>query len=109
MKPAELGMLADHMGHSVNIHMDIYKLQSNLLERSKVAKLLCAVDNGKLGAFQEERSLDEAVGGLSIGSYADVEGECNSRRRSEITINSFILIFCVVTTCNRWQHPVAAR
>lgn len=46
MSPAELKMLADHMGHSLNIHTDHYQLQTSMLERSKVARLLLQHENG---------------------------------------------------------------
>ena len=47
----ELQMIADHMGHSVAIHTDVYRLQSSLLERTKVARALVALENGQLGKF----------------------------------------------------------
>lgn len=45
----EMKLLAKHMGHDLNIHVDHYELQTDLLERTKVAKLLTAVYHGKLG------------------------------------------------------------
>ena len=47
----ELKMVADHMGHSVAVHTDVYRMQSSLLERTKVARALVALENGKLGKF----------------------------------------------------------
>lgn len=52
MKENELKMLADHMGHNVNIHTDIYRLQSSVIERAKVARVLIAVDNGMINRFK---------------------------------------------------------
>ena len=40
MTDDELKMLADHMAH--NIHTYIYRLQTSLIEKTKVAKLLLA-------------------------------------------------------------------
>ena len=51
MSVDELKLLADHMGHSVSIHTDIYRLQSSILERTKVAKALVALEEGKLKNF----------------------------------------------------------
>ena len=51
MKGNELQMIADHMGHSVSIHTDVYRLQSSMLERTKVARALVALENGQLGKF----------------------------------------------------------
>ncbi len=47
----ELKMVAEHMGHSVAVHTDVYRLQSSLLERTKVARALVALENGQLGKF----------------------------------------------------------
>ena len=47
----ELKMVADHMGHSVAIHTDVYRLQSSLLEKTKVARALIAAENGLMGKF----------------------------------------------------------
>ncbi|XP_060570745.1 uncharacterized protein LOC132729023 [Ruditapes philippinarum] len=52
MSGDELRMVADHMGHSVQIHTDIYKLQSSVLERTKVARALVAIENGTLCNFR---------------------------------------------------------
>lgn len=53
----ELKMLADHMGHNINIHTDIYRLQTSLIEKTKVAKLLLASENGGVARFAG-KSLD---------------------------------------------------
>ena len=59
----ELQMVADHMGHSVSIHTDIYRTQSSLLERTKVARALIAIESGKMTKFAGRNlnscSLDE--------------------------------------------------
>ncbi|XP_060552738.1 uncharacterized protein LOC132714024 [Ruditapes philippinarum] len=52
MTEAELKMVADHMGHSLNVHTDIYRLQSCLLEKTKVARVLIAMENGNIDSFQ---------------------------------------------------------
>jgi hypothetical protein len=64
MSGDELKLVADHMGHSVSIHTDIYRLQSSLLERTKVARALVALEEGKLGNFR----------GMSLSSI-DISGE----------------------------------
>lgn len=48
MTSDELGLISDHMGHSVNINTSVYKLQQNTIERSKVARILLAADRGVL-------------------------------------------------------------
>lgn len=52
MTDAELKMVADHLGHNVNIHLDIYRQQTSMIERTKVARILVAVDNGAVDSFQ---------------------------------------------------------
>ena len=47
----ELQMIADHMSHSAAMHTDIYRMQSSMLERTKVARALIALENGELGKF----------------------------------------------------------
>jgi len=44
MEGDELKMLADHMGHDLQIHTTHYRLQTDILERTKVAKLLMRVE-----------------------------------------------------------------
>ena len=51
MKQEELKMMADHLGHSVSIHTDVYRLQSSWLEKTKVARALIASENGMMGKF----------------------------------------------------------
>lgn len=66
MNRAELEMVADHMGHSVNIHTTVYKLQQNLIERSKVARVLDALESGRMSDIKrteptELESLDLSI------------------------------------------------
>jgi len=51
-------MLADHMGHDLNIHTNIYRLQTSLIERAKVARILVATHSGTIHKFQEPRDLN---------------------------------------------------
>lgn len=52
MTDAELKIVADHMGHNVNIHTDVYRLQTSLIEKTKVAKILIALENGNISQFK---------------------------------------------------------
>ena len=52
MTDEETKMLASHMGHSLNIHMDHYRCHLSIIERTKVARILCAVANGTLNRFE---------------------------------------------------------
>lgn len=46
MSNDELEMVAEHMGHSTNIHTNVYRLQQNLMERAKMARILLAAEQG---------------------------------------------------------------
>ena len=52
MNREELRMVADHLGHNIDIHTDVYHLQSSLLEKTKVAKVLIAMENGAIGKYK---------------------------------------------------------
>jgi len=57
METNEVKLLADHMGHNLNIHTDVYALQTSIIEKSKVAKILLAVQSGKLQKMDEVTEL----------------------------------------------------
>ena len=54
----EIEWLANHLGHSVDIHQEYYRLRDNAIELSKVSRLLLAADSGKGETFRGKR-LDE--------------------------------------------------
>ena len=57
MTDAELKLVADHLGHNINIHYNIYRQPTSLIEKTKVARVLVAVDNGSIESFNERRDL----------------------------------------------------
>ena len=72
MTNEELKMVAEHMGHSVNVHTDIYRVQQNLIERSKMAMVLSAAEAGTLHNFTERQQLEN----LNISELAAyIEGK----------------------------------
>ena len=56
--------LANHMGHDVNIHEDVYRLHDSVIELAKVSRLLLAVDDGKVSQFSGQSLKDISIGGL---------------------------------------------
>lgn len=58
MQESELQMIADHMGHSINIHTHVYRLQQHSIEKSKVARILLAADEGTLHRMKAQTDLD---------------------------------------------------
>lgn len=61
MSAAEMRALTKHMGHEYNIHINHYSLQSNLLERSKVSRVLTALSTGRLHRFEENKELSDII------------------------------------------------
>lgn len=64
MSGDELKLLADHMGHSVAIHTDVYRMQSSVLERTKVARALVALEEGSLKNFQGRNLSSVSLDGM---------------------------------------------
>lgn len=79
MSDAESRLLAQHMGHDYNIHLKHYAKQTNLLERSKVAKVLSAISTGALTLPNETTDIDSlkpnelnVTDTLSTGNYCNL-------------------------------------
>ncbi|PAA93368.1 hypothetical protein BOX15_Mlig000236g2 [Macrostomum lignano] len=47
MRENELGWLSNHLGHSLNVHHNFYRLHENTIELAKVGKLLLAIEAGR--------------------------------------------------------------
>ncbi|XP_064628140.1 uncharacterized protein LOC135487883 [Lineus longissimus] len=52
LKPGELEWLGNHLGHTVEVHKDSYRLHESTIEMAKVSKVLLAIENGTAGNFQ---------------------------------------------------------
>ena len=63
MTEGVLKMVADHMGHSLDIHTNIYKMQSSVIEKSKVARVL---ENGMVNRWKGKRLDDINIAGMII-------------------------------------------
>lgn len=61
MTSDELGMLANHMGHSLHVHANHYRLQTDILERTKVARILLAVDAGTWKRHGKAANLEDVT------------------------------------------------
>ena len=91
MNDSELKMIADHMGHSVNIHTDVYRLQCSLIEKTKVAKILIAMENGAISQYQGKNL--EAI--RVEGSY------CISMNKTTLYI-AVIFLVLITTSSYFW-------
>lgn len=93
MNSNELRLLADHMGHDLNIHANHYSLQSNLLEQAKVARVLTAVENGKFSKRNTITNLADVPVQDSDVIEDDVESEDGKR-------NCLVVCCHLTTKCN---------
>lgn len=46
LKESELDWLCSHMGHTINVHRNYYRLPQSTLEVAKVGKMLMAIESG---------------------------------------------------------------
>ncbi|XP_064650306.1 uncharacterized protein LOC135501856 [Lineus longissimus] len=58
LKSGELEWLGNHLGHTVEIHKDSYRLHESTIEMAKVSKVLLAIKSGTARNFKG-KSLDE--------------------------------------------------
>jgi hypothetical protein len=65
MNEAEIGWLARHLGHDIQIHKDFYRLQESTIEMAIVGNLLVAVDEGKAGQFKGRNFRDIKLQGMN--------------------------------------------
>jgi hypothetical protein len=55
---SEMEWVAAHLGHSLNVERQYYRLMSGTIEKAKVAKLLVLADKGLVTQFHG-KTLDE--------------------------------------------------
>jgi hypothetical protein len=63
LSSGELKWLANHLGHDVNIHENVYRMHDSVIELSKVSRLLMAVDAGKTCEFAGKQLKDISLAG----------------------------------------------
>jgi len=64
MTKAELRTVADHMGHDLHIHTDVYRMQTSIMEKTKVAKVLMAIENGMISKLKGKKLEDISESGM---------------------------------------------
>ena len=76
LEKEELEWVADHLGHSIDVHRQFYRLQESTLEISKVSKLLLAIENGKVHEIANKKlsdiSMEQCFPSETHGSKQDV-------------------------------------
>ncbi|KAJ8320563.1 hypothetical protein KUTeg_002150 [Tegillarca granosa] len=106
----ELKMVADHMGHSLSIHTDIYKLQNSTLERTKVARALVALENGNVHKYKGKNlsSIDLKDMPLPLESDEDDFEKKDNTNEIESAIHSdeeeFDEIYSLGVKRKRWSE-----
>ena len=63
LQPGELEWLAQHLGHTVEIHRSAYRLHESTIELAKVSKLLIAIDSGNISTFKGKSLTDINIDG----------------------------------------------
>jgi len=63
LTPGEMEWLANHLGHDINIHRDVYRLHESSIEISKISRLLLAVESGEVAKFKGRELKDIDVSG----------------------------------------------
>ncbi len=66
MTEHELKLMSEHLGHDLEVNMDVYRLQTSTLEKTKVARLLVAVDNGMAHRFRGHQLNEIPIEGTSV-------------------------------------------
>lgn len=66
MNNSELGWLAKHLGHDIEVHKDFYRLQESTIEMALVGNLLVAVDEGRAGQFKGRSLRDINLSGKYV-------------------------------------------
>lgn len=56
MSEAEIRWMADHLGHSMEVHKKHYRLSEGTVEVTKVAKILMACEQGNLQTFRNRKA-----------------------------------------------------
>lgn len=83
----ELGILASHLGHDINVHRKYYRLQSSTLELAKVSKLLIAIESGVAHKFAGKTLNDiETPYTSQTTEETDLPGSSRDTKEDELSI-----------------------
>lgn len=59
MTEAEIRWVADHLGHSMDVHKKHYRLSDGTVEITKIAKILLANESGSLKTTNRNRKAED--------------------------------------------------
>lgn len=60
----EYDWLARHLGHDIRVHREFYRLHEDVVELTKISRLLMAVDTGEANKFAGKQLKDIKLGGM---------------------------------------------
>lgn len=58
LRPHQMEWVAEHLGHSLDIHKSFYRHTSTVVERAQIAKLLLLADSGKTEDLKNKKLED---------------------------------------------------
>lgn len=62
----EMDWVAEHLGHSIDVQKNYYRMMSTTIEKTKIAKLLILADNGTIDQYKGKRIEDIEVEGNNV-------------------------------------------
>ena len=70
LKPNELDLLAQYLGHDISVHREFYRLPQDTLQLAKISKLFLMMDSGNITGSSNiyGKSLDEAAASINTGN-----------------------------------------
>ncbi|XP_072022444.1 uncharacterized protein [Amphiura filiformis] len=81
----ETEWLANHLGHDINIHRDVYRLHESSIEVSKISRLLLAIESGEVAKYKGRELKDIGVSEIPIEEDSgDEEEEENAQAENSI-------------------------
>lgn len=72
--PNELGWIAKHLGHSINIHKNHYQVMTSTIEKAKIAKLLILADRGEVAKYSGKTLDDIEIDGTFNSCTYNITG-----------------------------------
>ncbi|XP_057291533.1 uncharacterized protein LOC130614143 isoform X3 [Hydractinia symbiolongicarpus] len=87
LNDTEMEWLSNHLGHSVEVHKNAYRLHDSAVELAKVSRLLMAVDSGHGGEMSGKKLSEIAVAEMHQSSCDEVPDSCDNEEVKEMEIS----------------------
>ena len=66
LHPGELEWLSNHLGHSINVQQELYRLHEDTIEVAKISKVLMAMEDGTINQHKGKSLEQMSLAGRSI-------------------------------------------